>query len=54
MEIEKKIICRLKKTKYMAINTGTEPEEAIEEREKEGIVQKIDLYKYLGTLNRET
>ena len=32
MEIEKKIIYRLKKTKYMVINTGKEPEGAIEER----------------------
>ena len=32
MEIEKKIIYGLKKTKYMVINTGKEPEEVIEER----------------------
>ena len=32
----------LKKTKYMIINTGKEQEEVIEERVKEGIVQKTD------------
>ena len=48
MEIEKKMIYRLKKTKYMVINTGKEPEEVIEERVKEGIVQETDIYKYLG------
>ena len=48
MEIEKKMIYGLKKTKYMVINTGKEPEEVIEERVKEGIVQETDIYKYLG------
>ena len=38
MEIEKKRIYGLKKTKYMVINTRKEPEEVIEERVKEGIV----------------
>ena len=42
MEIEKKMIYGLKKTKYMVINTGKEPEEVIEERVKE-----TDIYKYL-------
>ena len=37
MEIEKKMIYGLKKTKYMVINTGKKPEEVIEERVKEGI-----------------
>ena len=32
----------------MVINTGKEPEEAIEERVKKGIVQETDIYKYLG------
>ena len=45
MEIEKKMIYELKKTKYMVINTGKEPEEIIE-RVKEGIVQETDIYKY--------
>ena len=31
----------------MVINTGKEPEEAIVERVKEGIVQETDIYKYL-------
>ena len=39
MEIEKKMIYGLKKTKYMVINTGKGPEEVIEERVKKGIVQ---------------
>ena len=34
MEIEKKMIYGLKKTKYMVINTRKEPEEVIEERAK--------------------
>ena len=49
MQIEKKIY-GLKKTKYMGINMGREPEEAIEEIVKEGIVQETDIYKYLGML----
>ena len=48
LEIEKKMISGLNKTKYMVINTGKEPEEAIEERLKEGIVEEADIYKYLG------
>ena len=48
MEIEKKMIYGLKKTKYMVITTGKESEEAIEERVEEGIVQETDIYKYLG------
>ena len=44
MEIEKNTIYGLKKTKYMAINMGKEPEGAIEERVKEGIVQVTDIY----------
>ena len=34
MEIEKKMIYGVKKTKYMVINTEKEPKEAIEERVK--------------------
>ena len=48
MEIERKMIYGLNKTKYMVINTGKELEEAIEERVKEGIVQETDIYRYLG------
>ena len=48
METEKKMIYGLKKTRYMVINTGKEPEEVIEERVKEGIVQEVNIYKYLG------
>ena len=47
-ENEKKMIYRLKKTKYMAITTGKEPEEVIDERVKKRIVQETDIYKYLG------
>ena len=43
IEIEKKIMYGLKKTEYMIINTGKEPEEVIEERVKEGIVQETDV-----------
>ena len=50
MEIEKKMIYGLKKTKYMVINTVIEPQEVIEERVKEGTVQQTDIYKYLGML----
>ena len=45
MEIESKIIYELKKTKYMVINTGNEPEEAIEEIVKVGIAEKTPIYK---------
>ena len=48
MEIEKKMIYGLNKTKYMVIKTGKGQEEVIEERVKEGIVQETDIYKYLG------
>ena len=47
MDIEKKNDIWIKETKYMVINTGKEPEEAIVERVKEGIVQETDIYKYL-------
>ena len=45
MEIERKIIYELRQTKYMVINTGNEPEEAIEEIVKVGIAQKAAIYK---------
>ena len=41
------MICELKKTKYMVINTLKEPEEAIEESVKKRIVQETNIYKYL-------
>ena len=44
MGIEKKMIYVLKKTKHIVINTGKEPEEVIEERVKEGMVQEADIY----------
>ena len=50
MEIEKKMMYGLKKTKYMVINSGKEPEEVIEERVKERKDQETDIYKYLGIL----
>ena len=48
METEKKMIYGLKKTRYIVINTGKEPEEVIEERVEEGIVQEADICNYLG------
>ena len=45
--LKKKKDIWIKETKYMVINTGKEPEEAIVERVKEGIVQETDIYKYL-------
>ena len=51
MEIEKKIIYGLKKTKYMVINMRKEPDKVIEERVKEGMVQERDIYKLLGMVN---
>ena len=48
MEIEKNMIYGFKKTKYVVINTGKKPEEVIEERVKEGIVQEKDVCNYLG------
>ena len=33
----------LKKTKYMVINKGKEPEEVIEERVEEEVVQETDI-----------
>ena len=47
MDIEKKMVYGLKKTKYMVINMGKEPEEVIEEKGKEGIIEETDIYKYL-------
>ena len=41
------MIYRLKKTKHIVINKGKEPEEAIEERVKDGKVQERDTCKYL-------
>ena len=52
MEIEKKMIYGLKKTKCMAINTGKESE-VIEETVKEEIIQETDIYKYLGMINNK-
>ena len=42
------MIYRLKRTKYMVIITGKEPEEVTEERVKEEIFQVTDIYKYIG------
>ena len=47
VEIEKKMIYGLKKSKYMVINMGKEPKEVIKEKVKEGIVQQTDICKYL-------
>ena len=58
VEIEKKMIYGLKKSKYMVINMGKEPKEVIKEKVKEGIVQQTDIckylvYKYLGIVINE-
>ena len=50
MEIEKKMMYGLKKTRYMVINSGKEPEEVIEKRVKERKDQETDIYKYVGIL----
>ena len=54
METEKKIIYGLKKTKYMTIITGREKLEQIEGEVKEGKIDEVDTYSYLGiTLSKE-
>ena len=50
IEIEKKMLYRLKKTKYVVINTEKEPVEAIEERIQGEIVQETNIYKYLAVV----
>ena len=45
MEIEKKMIYGLKKTKYILINKGKESKKVIEERVKERLVQETYIYK---------
>ena len=45
MEIEKKMIYGLKKTKYIVINKGKESKKVIEERVKERLVQETYIYK---------
>ena len=54
METEKKIQYGLKKKKYMTIITGRESQEQIEEEVKEGKIEEVDTYIYLGImLNKE-
>ena len=53
MEKIKKFTYGLKKTKYMVMKTGREKEESIEERVKEGKVEKVDEYKYVGVMLSE-
>ena len=51
MEIEKKMVHGLKKTKYLMINTVKELEEGenvIKGRAKEAIVQERDIFEYVG------
>ena len=38
----------------MVINTGKKPEQAIQEKVKEGIVQEADIYKNLGMVINKT
>ena len=54
METEKKIQYGLKKTKYLTIRTGREKQEQIEEEVKEGKIDEVATYSYLGImLNKE-
>ena len=51
MEIEKKMVHGLNKTKYLMINTVKELEEGenvIKGKAKEGIVQERDIFEYVG------
>ena len=48
MEIQKKFRYSLKKTKYMIIKTGREPDVEIKEKVEEGYVTEAESYKYLG------
>ena len=54
METEKKIQYGLKKTKYLTIRTGREKQELIEKKVKEGKIDEVATYSYLGImLNKE-
>jgi hypothetical protein len=53
MEKMKKFTYGLKKTKYMVMKTGREKEESIEEKVKEGKVEKAEEYKYVGLMLSE-
>ena len=48
MEVEKKMIYSLSKTKYIVVKTGKEKEEDISERVKAENIQRTKKYKYLG------
>ena len=50
MEIEKKIQYGLKKAKYKTNITEREKQEQIEEKVKEGKIDKVDSYSYLGII----
>ena len=54
METEKKIKYGLKKTKYLTIRTGREKQEQLEKEVKEGKIDEVATYSYLGLmLNKE-
>ena len=54
MESKKKIIYGLKKTNYMTMITGREKQEQTEEEVKEGKIDEVDTYSYLGIMpNKE-
>ena len=38
----------------MVINTRKKPEQAMQEKVKEGIIQETDIYKYLGMIINKT
>lgn len=48
LEERKKFKFNRTKSKYMVINTGRETEVAVNESVKDGVIEKIDEYKYLG------
>ena len=49
-EKEKKMQDGLKKTKYMIMTSGTEKQEQIEKEVKEGKIDELDAYRYLGVM----
>ena len=49
----KKIQYGLKKTKYLTIRTGREKQEKTEEEVKEGKIDEVDTYSYLGIMLNE-
>lgn len=54
IEMERKIMSELKKTKYRILNTGKEKEKMVEVNAKSGAVQKTEIYQYSRiTINKK-